>query len=1088
MQTDGNQPVEMEYIPTGIQGLDDLLNQEGIACPENDGFLGLILGSAGTGKSILALEMCCRFAEENSKKPDNAGNSQKRCAIYLSREPFQVVSKKIINGFNYFHSETDKKPDLVEEIGLLKPGGVFIAHLGYGYEDQEGLLRNIFDRARQITAGKSGPDVLVCIDSANIIREAAMAKVFYSQKEETPQVDLLSRDRLLDAYNADFFLRLHDNIARRRVHTFLVLEEKGGGNALISTRADVYAADIVIQLGIRNYPIQYRERVLEIIKAKNQYYYRGQHHFSIVGQTGKMGGTGGRLGEKERGIVIYPSVATQLSKLARDKEKYSLEDKIGFTLGISDLDTKIQQEIQSVKDQGYIRYGTNSVLVSDLDIKATEIGLHFAMGAPCGALYLSLMHKEEDLIETAERFYGDIAERLEAELPNGQPKIKLCYLPPEHISEHKLLRDIDELIKANRSEMRKTSDGKRILSQYAVVLDNVFELQCKYPMLGDVRHFLAALFELFRIRRVTALVVDTVEAGESRNPLEQSFVAGLADNVFLLRHVEFRSRPHRVFSVLKLVGGGTPDTLWDLDEEIEKDGKGITKLVARDTFALCKNVLSGKPEPINIRITLYQDEKGSPFDQYLTTRKDLLRQHFGQNVKIELYGAEAHAKVQSLLTLPGAPQFVDCQIVALDEFWLHRLIKEKRLEDLSTYFPKDDPEWDWTQYVSAAHDIALYQNKPENTKEWKAWFSQRFAVPARNNCGILCFQPTLVKQVFAGSSCESIVKRLVKDSQARSISWDDLLKLKKEYQRILECKPVGEDYPEVFFTFCMDQIESCVCFLIETILGTVKPRRDIRYILDILKRPDSVKQQRRFVIGRKIARGIRRIFELLGKDDIALLSQGRFRTFEEEPRALFCRQWMSTLGCLKEIGKKEYRNYFRTLEPFELPIGKSESALPVSGTWYLGILKGSIAVKTGVELIKQFTSITDEIYKLDHCIGMPVRKRFYDSGLGAVFRLPYAEVYSEIAKVQKSFLSDPANSDESNRYIQVVHTGEKMFYRTLIDNYPLGSAVLWRMLVRTAKEFLASGGNMGGGLEKYINLVATAANEMIALREGDKRV
>jgi len=1093
----------MSYILTGVTGLDELLNGQGIACPESGGFLGLILGAAGSGKSILALEMCCRFAEGTSDKKDESGNLRGRCAIYLSREPFRMVSTKIIDGFNYFHSETGKKQKLVQGIGPLEPGKVFIAHLGYGYEDQEGLLRNVFDRARQSAGNKNGPEVLVCIDSANIVREAAMARGLHSRKEGAAEADTLSRERLLDAYNADFFMHLHDSIARQRVHTFLVFEEKGGGNALISTRADVYAADIVIQLGIRNYPIQYRERVLEIIKAKNQYYYRGQHQFSIVGQTHQQRGAGGRHGETERGIVIYPSVATQLSWLAREKDSYQLkglgaDGKSAFKLGIRDLDMKIYQEIQAgrnAKSRGYIECGTNSVLVSDLDIKATEIALHFAMGAPCGALFLSLMHKAEDLKGIARRFYRNLDKKFERKLKNKKPKCTFYYLPPEHISEHKLLRDIDELIKENRGEgEKKTVGGKTvtILPQYVVVLDNLFELQCKYPMLGEAKHFLTALFELFRIRRVTALVVDTVEAGESRNPLEQSFVAGLADNVFLLRHVEFRSRPHRVFSVLKLVGQSTPDNLWDLDEEWKSiESETTKKLVARDTFALCKNVLSGKPEPVNIRLTLYRDEEGSSFDQYLTTRKDLLRQSFGENVKIELYGAEGHAKIQSLLTLPGAPQYVDCQIVALDEFWLYKLIKEKRLEDLSSYFPEGDPEWDWNQYVSAGHDIALFKNRPSAKVEDgvnKKWFSKRFAVPARNNCGILCFQPTLVKQVFAESSCKDIVDNLLGQSKPPikpptlplSISWEDLIKLKTEYQRIMECKPVGEKYPEVFFTFCMDQIESCVSFLLESILGTVK------IVDEIFEPSDSRKTPREMSIGHYLIKGIRRVFDLLGKEDVALLSQGRFRTFEEEPRALFCRQWMSTLGCLKEIGKKEHQSYFRSLEPFELPTGISKRAWPVSGTWYLGIVKGSIAVKTGVELIKQFTSIPDEIYKLDHCIGMPVRKRFYGSGPEAAFRLPYAKVYSHIAEEQENFLKNPLDPAICKTYIKEVHSGNTIFYRMLIDDYPLVSAVLWRLLVRTAKEYLASGGNMGDKDEKYLELIAAAANEMMALREKPK--
>jgi hypothetical protein len=554
---------------------------------------------------------------------------------------------------------------------------------------------------------------------------------------------------------------------------------------------------------------------------------------------------------------------------------------------------------------------------------ATIIALHFAMkgGLPAAAnpdshgIFISFKHKCEDIRGIAERFYS------KADID----KLAVSDFPPEYISGHKLLRDITELIIEKQKALGNTPEPLR------VVLDNVFELQCKYPLITDARGFLASLLEMFSETGVTSLVVDTVEVGEGRNPIESSFAAGLADNVFLLRHVEFHSRPHRVFSVLKLVDLHTPDNLWNL-EEVRLPNDDRYELHAGDTFALYKNVLTGRPEPITITFSLYNDEENSPFHTYLQGQIESLRHSFGESLNVNLYGAAEYSRVQNLLAAAERLPRGDCHIVALDEFWLRQLIQKERLEDLTGPItklpPEERPVAEKGDYVCAAHDIALHQlDKP---------YDKWYAIPARNNCGILCFDKETVRERFQGKTLPAELKTWVDNPEASNITWDSLVEL-RGFTRPADRSQV---IPESFFTFCMDQLESCVSFLLELALAYIG--KDHQFLVP---HRDENKKEKEFHLALDMSHfpipALVTLVGLLDRGELQQLASGAFRPSANEPSALFTRQWMSTLGCLRARAtflESDYDSYFQKLELHELPIGLGGRPTPVSGTWYLGIL------------------------------------------------------------------------------------------------------------------------------------------------------
>jgi len=1074
------------------------------------------------------------------------------------------------SGFNCFSNLSERKlvridPIHAPQLNLLPmvppnndpqaPTAVNLHVVGLTLDrtDQAETLKNIFEMAgvrlnNLISANinDAWKDLLIVIDNLASISDEAIRSAVDVRKNPfpPPSNDELSLHQLQNE-NENFFREIRQGCLKNKINTFLVFEEahvKGIDNATLdmSMTAQAYAADITVRLGVESGSTGYRQRFIEILKAKNQFYYRGRHDFSIVSPTG-----GGRQGENpdEIGIVIYPSVATQLSCLPVHHRQRPKDLDLGIEPG----------------GRFQVRPGSTTVLVSDMDLTATKIGLHFCranVSPDFRALYISLFLKKDD-----------IAEMLDPLLPpaNNREFVTVRYFPPEHIGVGKLLYDIDKAIE-------RALAGKEGI----VVLDNVFDLRCKFPLVSNPQNFLAAMIELFRARGVTALILDTVEAGEGHNPIEKSIAAGLAENVCLLRHIEFQCNRRAVFSYVKSIGssaksppnqtldaslGNIPDSsppevsvapnlsatvaqsamdediapaepaavfpqssvtdavsalqtqsgattqsgesehLWELEDE---NGR----LIAKDTFALYKNVLSGTPEAIKFAITLYMDEAGSPFAQYLEGQKLALQQIFGDAIHITLYGPEHHARTQAALMHAQARPTADCHIVALDEFWLNELIKHNALEEIGDVVrdigrEASEPPIMANEFVTAAHDLALWHQA--STKQQKNIdFSRWYALAERNNVGVLCCNPSEVRKLLRSTrASKSRWTDWLDRKNGKQISWDDLVALKRTFGKLTkgrtrarrQIRTASNQHPETFFTMCMNQIESCVSFLLELALSYSHPDSDP--FRPPQKEGLASGYQLNFGDGEKPdcwIKALKTTFRLLDKEDIEFIAMRRFRASRHEPTSLFSRQWISTLGALraepnldamtlrKRNTVKARMNWFRSLEPFELPYDIFGTAPhPVSGAWYLGILRGGVAIREGVRLILNLTSRPDEVYKLNHYMALPVRKGFYQSHH---FReLPYSERFAQLAELQKQQNTTTELTEADAKFQEIV--GKRFpFYRTSIKDYTIAAPILWRLFVNSARSWIDDKGS-----SRFVELIRNASkeyeHECNAIQRGD---
>jgi hypothetical protein len=1067
---------EIVFYRTNIPTLDELLGGpqssriasktastqegQGIAYYKEIGFFGVVFGAAGSGKSILGIELCCRFLWPTQSVRDCG----KRRAIYVCQEEPGLIEEKI-KAFGFAAGTTQ-----IHRYGTVKrsvrKGGA--SHNGNGFGSpglhiirmpleegkQQAILENIFNAVAQAIGSEKNAsgaiEVLVCVDNAETIADHALLAVTGAGSQGLPTPEAYgARNR--DDRNFFKLVRLH--CARHGISSFFIYEEKvrEGYEAErrdLATTAQAYAADIAIRLSLHEFPAGYKERSLEIIKAKNQYYRRGRHHFSIVGSAN---------GTKscDTGIVIYPSMATQLhicrGRLMERASGGAAAGGDGCLLGIRDVDATVSRMFEKRK-MGYLHPGTVSVLVSDLDVRANNIALHFAFQEDSkqspNPLYLSLVHQESTLQRELRRF------RLANNCPRGFESFH--YFPPEHISEGKLLRDIAALIGDN-------ARGRR------VVVDNLFGLRARWPLVEDADHFIATLFTLFRERQVVAFVVDMVEVGEGRNPIGDSFAAGLADNVFTLRHVELHSKAHTVFSALKLFGQRTPHYLWDLMEEHSEE---TTTLRAHDTFAFYKNVLSGKPEPVRITMSLHADCEESPLDDFLRDKLLALTKPSGRIVDLHRYERHQYTHNQNSLTLASTHPLSDCHIVSVDETWIEHFLQNDLLEEIDQYLKLEEFNRslysDRTAYVTAGQDLAFTYRAEEKKgtseeKDYKNWY----LVPDRNNCGVLCLDEQPWGYVRQDDKARRIVKDVLGVFPGDIHAWAEG-KVKRQKLRWTQIAKLQRGLRErglKVFTFCMDQLESSVSFLLELALSSSRT---------------SIVNADRMVDFRSPAwrRALLLMLSLLDDMEIQILASGRYRSTKDEPRSLFSRQWFSTWGTLRKFVKGPPPKIAVT----ELPLGEGKQyPTPVSGAWYLGILKGSFAVRAGVQVIKQFTSDEDNLFKVNAGIGLPVRKAWYarPRSPDVLVPLPYRKQFLKIAACQKKPWARSVKDYKRN-----ILCGEFPFYRTRIKYYGAVAPIIFGMMVEAAREHLRGKRPMKSVIKHLANAAQTRYEQIYKLREA----
>ena len=716
-----------------------------------------------------------------------------------------------------------------------------------------------------------------------------------------------------------------------------------------------YLADVVLDLGT-NTSHSYSWRTVEVTKCRNAYHVRGVHPF-IVRTTDK--GKGLKL-------TVFPSLAAKLqswrNELERQEDGGLSSSPAQVSLGIGDFDAMV----------GRVARRSSTAYVGTRACRKTPCALHFALPAESGdrTLVVSLGVDEAGVASVASD-YRDLQCLLDPSRPGRfrEDIVRFRYIWPGYITPPKLIAEIERLI-----------DEHDICK--AIVMDLCQISEC-FPLLHADGVFLAALVQLFRVKTVTSLFVDTVPRTAAIEGVLESHIATLADNVVEFRHLFFYGQEHLGVNVRRRHGFSSQarrgESFFELRTEEADGGKRIIE--AKTALEGFVGLFSDAPRPSPITLFVFQSNTAQGLyndriEQLLEAAFPALRKD--KDLKVHrMSPGDAAFHLRGLQFAIRAPQ-PDVRLAMLDQFWVGELsgqlsavpagmtpCKERYLDDVKGYGNA------WPHYLNVGVLAALGD-----------WSSPREGQFSFNNW-----------------------QEVARDAHTL---WDR------------HAQPVGWDYaPSHLFDFDKRSPESWSCMLLE-VLGSAGlfeggPNQPVEVKLS---EPAALDQISAFLEVFWVGRTDRQR-ELHRLRDAYAAAPARFietDVVQQGTRPLLLRCWYSDLASSASAVAAN-----STLGPVRLshvPGGRG-----VRGEWYWGVIASGSSDVVGWKVVELLSG--DEISgrKFDFGIGLPPEKAYYEPESG------YASV------------------DPSQTLAQVkAHIWDEAISRSRISHYPSISPILRRFL------------------------------------------
>jgi circadian clock protein KaiC len=324
-----------------------------------------------------------------------------------------------------------------------------------------------------------------------------------------------------DVAAAHFLYSLGAKLALLGATTLVIIE----GDPDDSTRyPELMVSDVILALRRERTDSRHR-RVLEVLKARGSPHLPGTHPFLI----------------SHAGLTVFPSFESMVA--ATQPVWQAGRD----AFGIADLDALIG---------GGLNVGTATLLAGSPGVGKTTLGLHFvAEGVRAGepVLFCGFMESPAQLLEKA-RLFG-----MKLSAADASDQLRLLVL-----AGHDLEADQVASVVAEDIERRGVQ---------RLVIDSAAELQRGLGSEARAPEFLSALVSHLRAREVTTyLTLDVAMIVGPALELAGTPLSVIAENLVLLRQVEYRGTLHRVLSVLKMRFSGYEPAIYEYTVSL---GEGI---------------------------------------------------------------------------------------------------------------------------------------------------------------------------------------------------------------------------------------------------------------------------------------------------------------------------------------------------------------------------------------------------------------------------------------------------------------------------------------------------------------------------------
>lgn len=488
-----------ELLKTGIDGLDTLLGG-GIRYPTDSSAFVFATGGAGSGKTMLALEMLTRAWLD--------GEDGSTFLYYSVEHSPRNLHAKLKADFDFFGATAE----IIELDQEVTHKVCLEAH------SDDRRTRMILTQAQTSLESPEASTFRVDVDW--ILAEIGN----YDLGGKVGMVCIDNVGLLLT--DLDYFGKRAKLLATRRalmskqIHGIFVQEESDLRDLKLPS-AEEFSTDVLIRLSFQEQSGLFKARVMEIQKARHQYYYRGLHHFSIAGRGVQRDIYLGARNERGPGIHVYPSVAAQLS-IARDRAGFKVPARgtEPIDLGHNDLNAGFQEDYRP-------SLRSSTILLAEPGTRYTYLALRF-LGAARREGQKTLMVSTKEDREALRRICASedaLAPCLKGD--GFDPLFRVLYLHPEFISAGKFAWDIMRVARGGHGHTGPLS---------RMVFDNIYQLRNRFPLLDNARFMVRAILDLLRYEGVTPLFVDLVPsgAGLGRVPFDPAAYMTTFDNVIHL--------------------------------------------------------------------------------------------------------------------------------------------------------------------------------------------------------------------------------------------------------------------------------------------------------------------------------------------------------------------------------------------------------------------------------------------------------------------------------------------------------------------------------------------------------------------------
>ncbi len=390
-----------------------------------------------------------------------------------------------------------------------------------------------------------------------------------------------------------------------------------------------YLVDAVVRLSYEMTDAMYRQRFIEVVKARGQNHSAGRHPLTI--------GHGG--------VCIYPRYETA----GGPAQTLSPVAAARCSTGITALDAMLC---------GGLSQGYATLVAGSAGVGKTSLALQFiAAGARAGEPGIFLTF-EEDLPKL-----GDLAAGFGIELADlqAQGTFHLMRRSPLHLLPEQLTQDLVAEIKR--------------LGARRVVVDSLTDLSMSVTDHRRLREVVFVLSEALHEAGVTSLFTTEVPELFGQTYVSSEHISIIVDGIILMKYVEMESEIQRALSVLKMRGCDHDKGIW----RYTIDGSGIH---IRNRFEGASGVLAGSPvqTPITLSVRSFTE-----FDEALN--KELMSRFSQLHPRVQPVSLSIPYNPDEVFdTVRTASQATDTSlsVAPLCLYWMRDLLETGRFMPLDS--------------------------------------------------------------------------------------------------------------------------------------------------------------------------------------------------------------------------------------------------------------------------------------------------------------------------------------------------------------------------------------------------------------------